>query len=100
MKTRVWVWTDPDKEFNCDWGRASPRYEFCAPSLDDFRQTIERGESFGPTTHTQMPSLEDSTIRIANGPNQRAHYFSQEENNCDHSFECALDRGLGRIGLG
>jgi hypothetical protein len=24
-----------------DWGRASPRYEFCAPSLDDFRQTIE-----------------------------------------------------------
>ena len=29
------------------WGRASPRYEFCAPSLDDFRQTIERGESLG-----------------------------------------------------
>lgn len=82
------------------WGRASPRYEFCAPSLDDFRQTIERGESLGPTTHTQMSSLEDSTIRIANGPNQRAHYSSPEENNYVHPFEYTLDRGLGRIGLG
>ena len=83
-----------------DWGRASPRYEFCAPSLDDFRQTIERGESLGPTTHTQMSSPEDSTIRIATGPSKHVHYFSPEENNYVHPFEYALHGGLGRIGLG
>ena len=82
------------------WARASPGYEFCAPSLDDFRQTIKRGKSLGPTTHTQMSSPEDSTIRIATGPSKHVHYFSPKENNYVHPFEYALHGGLGRIGLG
>ena len=82
------------------WGRASPRYEFCALSLDDFRQTLERGESLGPATHTQMSSPEDSTIRVAPGPNNRVHCPFPKESSYVVLCRRSVDRGLGRAGLG
>ncbi|MGD1103926.1 MAG: hypothetical protein ABSA59_17895, partial [Terriglobia bacterium] len=39
--------------------------------LDDYLKSFERGRALGPTTHTQMSSREDSTIRAAQVPSQR-----------------------------
>jgi len=39
--------------------------------LDDYPKSFERGRALGPTTHTQMSSLEDSTIRVAQAPSKR-----------------------------
>ena len=48
------------------------RYEFATLSPDDWGETFERGEVLGSPTHTQLWSLDDSTIRLAPGPSQHA----------------------------
>ena len=45
---------------------APPRYELVSPTVETVSRRISSGtERFGPTSHTQMPSYEDSTIRFA-----------------------------------
>ena len=39
--------------------------------LDDYSKSFERGWALGPTTHTQMSSREDFTIRAVQVPSQR-----------------------------
>ena len=51
--------------------RARSRYEFVPRSLDDHPKSFERGRTPGPTTHTQMSSCEDSTLRVALVPGKR-----------------------------
>jgi transposase len=52
-------------------GRARPCYEFSPRSFDDHPKSFEQGRTPGPTTHTQMSSYEDSTIRVARVPGKR-----------------------------
>ena len=44
----------------------------CSPQLlDDYLKSFERGRALGPTTHTQMSSREDFTIRAVQVPSKR-----------------------------
>jgi hypothetical protein len=52
-----------------------PATNSSAPLLDDYPESFERGRALGPTTHTQMSSLEDSTIRVAQAASKRVLRF-------------------------
>jgi hypothetical protein len=52
-------------------GCARPCYELSPRSFDDLPKSFEQGRTPGPTTHTQMSSREDSTIRVAQVPGKR-----------------------------
>jgi hypothetical protein len=60
-------------------GHAPPRYEYATPSLDDRLKTFERGWALKSTTHTQMLSRDDSTIRAIAGSSKRVLPLAAKE---------------------